>query len=159
MPIRSPWHTNGKPPAKARVRRPVVVTKRRAAFGLDQDTRREAERIELFIPAPPSSNSLFDNRMGGRAKTEAYDGWLKEAGYRLAEQKPARIAGAYELEIYIPRSLIRRGSDLGNREKAVSDLLVKMRVISDDSLAQRITLAWWPVGEEARVDLTRVSAI
>jgi Holliday junction resolvase RusA-like endonuclease len=135
-------------------RQVAVVTQGR--FSVDNDARREAERIEIFIPTPPSSNSLYANsENGGRFKTKEYTDWLDEAGWRLQEQRPGRIAGRYVIEIEIPRAADNRRRDLGNREKAVSDLLVRQRVIADDNLAERIVSVWGPVGSEAKVTLTR----
>ena len=135
-------------------RQVAVVTQGR--FSIDSDARREAERIEIFIPTPPSSNSLYANsENGGRFKTKQYTEWLDEAGWRLQEQRPGRIAGRYAIEIAIPRPTGDRKVDLGNREKAVSDLLVRQRVLADDSLSERIVLVWGAPGSEAKITLTR----
>lgn len=111
--------------------------------------------MELSLPMPPSANGLFGNKaVGGRFKTRAYLDWISEAGWLLQKQRPGRIAGPYEMEVAIPRSKGRRVADLGNREKALSDLLVRHGVVDDDSRAQKITMTWTD-GAEARVVLTR----
>jgi crossover junction endodeoxyribonuclease RusA len=163
MAVRVPrsWlqQTGVKP---ARVRPPIVVTNKRdrGAFGIDSEARREAARVELFLPMPPSANALYANGGddGGRIKTKAYDDWLSEAGWRVQEQHPARIAGRYCIEIQIPRPHNQSRLDLGNREKAISDLLVRQRIVADDHLAERITQSWGPVGSPVRVVMTKWEA-
>ena len=142
-------------------KRPVIVAKRAAygKFSLDVDARAAADRVEVRLPYPPSVNGLYANLDGhGRINTERYDGWLTEAGWRLLEQRPGRIAGPYQIEIHASRP-DNRARDLGNLEKPISDLLVKHRVVADDSLADKITIQWEPVdaGAGVRVILTRLS--
>ena len=123
--------------------------------GDNQDARCEADRIELTLPAPPSANGLFANRaVGGRTKTQGYKDWIAEAGWRLQQQHPGRIAGAYEIEIRVART---EGADIDNRVKALSDLLVKHRVVEDDSLAEKLTVSWMPPGSGVVVILTKAA--
>jgi len=93
------------------------------------------------IPLPPSVNALYANkRRGGRTKTRAYKAWLDEAGQMILAQRARvtekRVAGRYDLLIEVGPS--RR--DLGNMEKCVSDLLVKMNVVDDDKHCRNIHL-------------------
>lgn len=138
----------------------VVVEKRsrpalRGSFGLDRELRPIVDRVDLILPRPPSVNALtFNLADGGRGKTKHYEDWLTEAGWRLQQQRPGRIEGAYEIEIRIVRPDNRR-RDLGNLEKAMSDLLVHHKVVADDSLAERITLAWMREDQGARVIVTK----
>jgi crossover junction endodeoxyribonuclease RusA len=96
--------------------------------------------VALELPLPPSVNALTFNRKGGRSKTESYDAWLIEAGVLLNQQKPGRIVGPYSLMAAFARP--NKSSDLANREKALSDLLVKHGVIEDDRFAESISLRW-----------------
>lgn len=154
FPLRS---TTGKSRNGSRMTVAVVKTGR---FGLDTDARREADRIELTLPNAPSSNNLFGNNAGGgRYRTQEYDDWIEEAGWRLLEQRPGRISGPYEIELKVPRPSGNRRADLDNRGvKAISDLLVRHRVVADDSLAERLTVSWLPPGSGAVVILTRAEA-
>jgi Holliday junction resolvase RusA-like endonuclease len=96
-----------------------------------------SDAISITLPKPPSVNELFANVPGtGRVKTQKYRSWERDAGWLLREQRPGHIEGHYELTIRMPRG---RG-DLGNAEKATSDLLVKHGVIDDDKFARRIVL-------------------
>ena len=142
--------------------RPVRVETRHSAtgsFGLVVDAREGRDRIELTMPFPPSSNNMFvNNPNGGRFRSSQYDGWLSEAGWVVAGQRPGRIAGRFEIEVTMPRPARKGRFDLDNRLKPVLDLLTKQRIISDDSLAERITLAWGG-GELVRVVLTRCEGV
>jgi crossover junction endodeoxyribonuclease RusA len=103
----------------------------------------------LDLPAPPSVNSLFSNVKGrGRIKTRAYKAWLEEAGWSLKSQRPVKVSGPYELKIQMPPT---RG-DLGNYEKAISDLLVAHHVVDDDKHCRKITIE-----RDALLSLARVT--
>jgi crossover junction endodeoxyribonuclease RusA len=83
---------------------------------------------------------------------------LSEAGWRIQAQHPGRIVGPYSIEIHVSRPHTKRKMDLANREKALSDLLVKHRIIADDSLCERLTMLWTPPGEGVLVTLTKAAA-
>lgn len=101
----------------------------------------------VIIPKPPSVNGLFRNlknrRLGqkGRARTARYVAWHNAAAVAvLAHCKPLQsIAGGYVLRVELGR---RKGSDLGNYEKAISDLLVSLGIVRDDSDCESISLLW-----------------
>lgn len=137
-------------------RAPITVERReRAAFGLAGTERAGAESVTLLLPIPPSANGLFANSAaGGRHRAEAYDAWIKEAGWTLQAQRPGRVSGPYSILIEVERGDGRRRRDLGNFEKACSDLLVRHHVVQDDSLAEEIVLRWGEV-EGVRVTVTR----
>ena len=106
---------------------------------------------EFRLPLPPSVNSLYANVPGkGRIKSDRYRKWLSAAGWAIKEQRPKPITGDYALWIYCERP-DQRKRDIGNLEKAVSDLLVKHGIISDDSLAAEIHLYWSGEGRECVV--------
>lgn len=93
--------------------------------------------VTFTLPFPPSVNGLFAGK-GRRYCSKTYKAW------KLAAQSfvPAGlVAGPYTLELLFDRP-DRRARDLGNLEKAVSDLLVERGLVIDDSCCQRITLAW-----------------
>lgn len=149
-----PLHAIGKRPAMQRTTSRAKSAKAIVARMIE---RPEAARIEIALPMPPSTNGLFANRAsGGRFKTEAYEAWISEAGWRLQEQRPGRISGPYEIEIRVART---PGSDLDNRVKGISDLLVKHRVIADDLLAEKLTVSWLPPGSGAVVIVTKAAVM
>ncbi len=112
--------------------------------------RREA--VTFKLPYPPSVNCLYSNIPGtGRIKTRSYKAWLIEAGYTIRIAGTPRVNGPVELSyIFQDKPGVR---DLGNIEKATTDLLVSMGCIdADDSkTVRKITLEW---GSEKGVIVT-----
>lgn len=100
-------------------------------------TGRVVEVVTLELPRPISTNCLFANAGKRRVTSAKYADWQAEASLAIYEQRPGRIEGAYALTILVPAKW--RG-DLGNAEKAVSDLLQAHAIISNDKLAQKILL-------------------
>lgn len=96
----------------------------------------------FFLPLPPSVNNLYLNLPGrGRVKSPKYRAWINEAGWKLLATKPVKVTGDLTLIVRAIRPDNRR-RDLGNLEKAVSDLLVAHRVIDDDSSITSLSMQW-----------------
>jgi crossover junction endodeoxyribonuclease RusA len=101
--------------------------------------------IALELPAPISTNALWrpaKNRVTGKPymqKSEEYEAWLIEAGYALNRQHPGSVRGWYSLTVTVGTTC---KLDIGNAEKAVSDLLQAHGVIENDRFAARIDLRW-----------------
>lgn len=97
--------------------------------------------IEITLPMPPSTNALFTNRRGGRARTPEYDAWLEHAALVLNRQRVQPIKGRVEVRIDLDES--RRG-DADNRIKPVLDFLVKRGVLGGDSkkFVKRVSAGW-----------------
>jgi Holliday junction resolvase RusA-like endonuclease len=100
----------------------------------------------VVLRKPPSVNSLFrnptrrDGKRAGRIKTERYLQWISsETPLLILATRRERISGRYQLILQLGR---RKGSDLDNYAKAVSDLLVSTQTVSDDSLCERLVLEW-----------------
>ncbi|KQP53058.1 RusA family crossover junction endodeoxyribonuclease [Methylobacterium sp. Leaf106] len=116
--------------------------------------------ICFTVAIPPSTNNLFFSVSGkGRRKTDAYKAWIKEASIvaKLAI-RAKRIDGPYALNIQIGKPDNRR-RDLGNLEKALSDLLVSVGAVSDDSACQRIEMEWSPNVDGAFVRVMETKAV
>lgn len=96
--------------------------------------------IRIELPYPPTTNNLFANAGKSRRKTPAYKAWIELASTRIKASHRQNI-GAYSMSIAVKRPDNRR-RDLSNLEKALSDLLVAHGVIKDDSLCERLTMAW-----------------
>src|SRR5581483_2886249 len=106
--------------------------------------------IELHLPFPPSQNHLWQRAKKGMRKTERYQAWLEEAGWTAKAQLApgTRIDRPYVLSVQALRPDKRR-RDLDNFGfKAVSDLLVGLGVITDDSLCEMLSARWVTVGGE-----------
>lgn len=108
--------------------------------------------IVVHLPLPPSVNRLWRS-VGRRViKSPEYRAWINQAGYALNQQHPGSIKGRVELTYAVGKT--RR--DLGNLEKAATDLLVNHGVIEDDgpNIVRRIVSELDPsVGEGVRVTI------
>jgi Holliday junction resolvase RusA-like endonuclease len=93
--------------------------------------------VRLNLPVPPSTNNLFVTSQSRRRRSEGYRRWLHDAGWRLKLQLPPTAAMCATVmgpvRVRIEAGLARR-RDLDNAIKAILDLLVRHRVIEDDSL-------------------------
>lgn len=104
--------------------------------------------MTYFVTPPPSANNLFFNGKKGRVKVDAYRKWQTVAGCMLNIQRAQPIDGRVAVAYSVPRNNRR---DLGNYEKALSDLLVRQRVISDDRKIESISLCWHDEAGDDRV--------
>lgn len=95
----------------------------------------------LILPElPPPLHACFVNARGpGRVKSPRYNAWIQLCLFKLGRQQ--LIPGQVLVEYVFCRP-DKRKRDLGNMEKAVSDILVKMNVIEDDSLIMDMRLRW-----------------
>lgn len=100
-----------------------------------------SDRVTIRLPYPPSVNHLFAGKTR-RFASVAYKRWQAKADAALLEQRPLpRFTDRVVLTMTFGRP-DRRTRDIGNLEKAVSDRLVHNGVLADDSLIERLTLAW-----------------
>ena len=104
-----------------------------------------------FDNIPPSVNSAYpSNRITGRRFISAqYKAWKEENGYKWLQQKKNAIKGlkganlplqgllTVEYNFTFPDLRIR---DVGNYEKCLSDFLVEVGIIVDDSQIKRMVL-------------------
>jgi Holliday junction resolvase RusA-like endonuclease len=111
--------------------------------------------IVLELPLPPSTNDLFANvsreqraaarargmNLPGRVRTKNYNAWIKEAGWMLKAQRQKPVKGPVNIEYFV---CIDAKADLGNLEKAATDLLVSHGMIEGDdpSVVKRIVMQW-----------------
>lgn len=95
---------------------------------------------------PPSVNNLhFNVPGGGRAITKRYQTWRNAAGWEVRAQRPRRLTGP----VFITYTFEDGGTkaDLGNMEKAATDLLVDLCLIEGDGpkIVRSIKLQWGKV--------------
>jgi hypothetical protein len=85
------------------------------------------------VPLPPSTNNLFlTTKTGKRVKTPQYRAWIEAATPILGLMAPPPRVPC---EVWITvRGKINPRSDVANREKAVTDLLVAEGVLPGDSV-------------------------
>ena len=111
----------------------------------------------FILPMPPSVNGLWANsRNGGRFRTQKYDSWIYEAGAEIMRQRPMKYMGPVVLTYEVQEPVGKRKFDLGNREKALTDLLVSHRIIQadDNTIVREINLRWAPDVEGVRVTVS-----
>jgi Holliday junction resolvase RusA-like endonuclease len=97
----------------------------------------------ICLPFPPSVNNLFAGQKR-RYRSAEYEAWITEAGHLLNRQRPAKCLGRVSLTYTLEEPKTKRRRDLGNLEKAGTDLLVSHGVIEGDDqrFVRKITLEW-----------------
>ena len=71
------------------------------------------------------------------------------------QSKGKKIEGPYKLTILAVKP-DKRKRDLGNLEKAISDILVSQNIVEDDCLCEWIVARWVDKGPECRVIIERI---
>lgn len=106
--------------------------------GKEREYRARAGELlpAVLLDPPPTSNLLFNafvvNGVIRRAPTKEYVAWRKANEARAAR---LRSPTAYPVSLrYTYFGKYNRGRDLGNMEKALTDLLVEQGVLADDNL-------------------------
>jgi Holliday junction resolvase RusA-like endonuclease len=120
-------------------------------------SRRPGNVVRLNLPFPPSVNALWRKGRTGMYRSPSYMTWLNSAGYMLNAQHPGCIDGNYAIRIDLERKDNKR-RDCDNFIKACSDLLITHGVITDDSLAEMVTVRWSPRVTGCRVSVRAVAA-
>ena len=115
--------------------------------------------IVLQLPFPPSVNNLFINVKRGRIPSQRYADWRLEAGLALKSQRPGEMKGPVRISYLFQEGQDRRRRDLGNLEKATTDLLVEHGVIEadDNTIVRGISLEWSRDVTGARVEIIPLS--
>lgn len=115
--------------------------------------------VVINTPFPPSTNNLFINVSKGRIPSARYADWRQEAGWSLQAQRPKPIKGPVVLRYQFQEGQDRRKRDIGNLEKAPTDLLVEHGVIEsdDNTIVRAISLSWSKHVNGARVEIIPVS--
>lgn len=106
--------------------------------------------VELQLTRPPSANHLWVRARHGMRKSDAYVTWLMLAAVEARRQTFKRVSGPYKLTVSVSRP-DRRRRDLDNLLKPLSDLLMHIGAIDDDSNCEMICARWVTTGEGVRV--------
>lgn len=98
--------------------------------------------VTLSLPLPPSLNNAFATYNGRRIISREYKAWKVTAGEALAEQLHAHgrwpeVKKHYALHY---RFNVNHQSDIGNREKCATDLLVAMKIIPGDQWCDKLVI-------------------
>jgi crossover junction endodeoxyribonuclease RusA len=112
----------------------------------------------ITLPFPVSTNALFADGKTRRHKSQRYADWLVEAGYALNVQRPSPVPGKVRLLYEVQEGHDRRKRDLGNLEKAATDLLVSHGIIEadDNTIVRAIELKWSAEVTGVRVTINSV---
>jgi Holliday junction resolvase RusA-like endonuclease len=100
--------------------------------------------LTFTLPQPPTTNALFLNVRGkGRVKTQRYKDWITDAGWlaksaAIVDGERITFSGKVHVEYEVSGS---QKFDEGNLEKPLSDLLVRVGIIKDDRLIDKIIIA------------------
>ena len=101
--------------------------------------------LVLHLPLPPPLSACFKNvARNGRAATDRYKAWQQIAYLRARPQLRSESPLVFSL-VAVDYQLGRpdkRRQDIANREKALSDMLVKLCVIADDSQIVDLRMRW-----------------
>lgn len=95
------------------------------------------------LPMPPSANMMFatDFKTKRRFISKQYAAWKKSAGETLGEQYARYGSPALHKPIALHIRLnVNHKSDIANREKAITDLLVAHLDMPDDCWIDRILI-------------------
>lgn len=115
---------------------------------LDRTPLEESEILLTGIPTPPSLNNIFFTLPGGgRARSRRYNTWCNAAGWEIKAQmvRQSRVKGPVNLTYTFEDGSTK--ADLGNLEKAATDILVTLGLIEGDgpSVVRSIKLQWGAV--------------
>jgi len=110
--------------------------------------------MSLILPFPPSVNRLWRATKGGRVyRSPKYTEWRTRAMWQISLQaKGKKVEGPYKLTIHAVKP-DKRKRDIGNLEKAVSDILVSQNIVEDDSLCEWIEARWVNEGPECLIKI------
>lgn len=125
---------------------------------LDRTPLDESEILLTGIPMPPSVNNAFFNLpSGGRARTGKYNTWRNAAGWQIKAQAQRRVTGPVDITYTFEDGGTK--ADLGNLEKAATDLLVSLHLIDDDGpkVVRSIKLQWGQV-DGLQIEVRRCAA-
>lgn len=117
------------------------------------DDNPETNVVTVTLPIPPSVNHAYWNApRRGRVKTKAYREWRKEAGWEINIQKPGKVLGLVVIDYRVsPVFHVKRKRDLDNFLKPLSDALVDLGLIEDDSLIIDLRIRWDEQIEQGKV--------
>lgn len=96
--------------------------------------------LKLWLPFPPSLNSLFPGKVR-RHKSERYEAWILEAKRAVCQQHFTQFTQPVSIA-YKFGAPNKKKRDIDNLFKAPNDLLVSVGAIADDSLIHKISGEW-----------------
>jgi len=113
-----------------------------------------AKIYQYNLPLPPSVNSLWRAGRARMYRSKKYLEWISKCEEYFANRVPPFINYPFAIEIAMGRPS-KRKMDIDNRIKAVLDVLERVRVIEDDSLAWHLTVYWEENLDGCRVTINK----
>ena len=118
--------------------------------------------LTFELPLPPSANNLFSTVIikgkPRRITTREYKAWRKLAGEALHKQYAAYDCPTVQRHCALHIRLnVNHQSDIANREKAITDLLVTHLDMPDDCWIDRILIERDRTVEAARVTIEAIA--
>jgi Holliday junction resolvase RusA-like endonuclease len=86
----------------------------------------------LWLPWPPTSNTMFGLRGHHRFVSKKYQEWKDLAAAHIAAQKPTTWVCSVDIHIALTAPTKRKW-DIDNRIKPILDVLVTHQIITDDN--------------------------
>lgn len=108
----------------------------------------------MQLPYPVSTNSIWARTRNGVRKSDKYAAWLIEAGQIAKHYRAYAVVGKYNLYLAASRPDNRK-RDIDNLIKSVSDLLVSVGIVRDDSDCELVSARWVTAGEGVNVRVER----
>jgi Holliday junction resolvase RusA-like endonuclease len=99
--------------------------------------------VRFELPLPPTTNSLFatDFKTKRRFISKEYAAWKRAAGALLREQYARYDSPEVLKPVHLRIQLnVNHQSDIANREKAITDLLVHTLDMPDDRYIDRLVI-------------------
>ena len=116
------------------------------------------EILVKLVEATDNKVSPIDLVKGLRMyRSKQYMEWINEVTLALETEMRPEIDYPFNIEIIVGRPSKRR-MDIDNRAKAVMDVLQHCNVITDDCLANRVTMMWSNEIEGAKVTISPAEA-
>ena len=140
-------------PTAAEIDATIAEWQRKGLIACAAVTAMEARGNTATIAIPPTSNNLFLTRGRKRIKTAQYRQWIEANGPRLRSMQKATVYPVeVRMTIYGGKGF-RTNSDIANREKAATDLLVSCGILIDDSVkfVRKTTAEYVPPASKADV--------
>lgn len=113
--------------------------------------------VHFTVPYPPQANHMYTVARGRKIKSADYRTWSAAAELHIRAQRAGCVLGPYVMDIIVPRP-DRRGRDIDNLIKPISDAVAAAGVISNDNKAMSVRISWASVdptkGEPVRVWIT-----
>lgn len=104
----------------------------------------------MQLPFPVSTNAIWSRTRTGMRKSTKYTAWLTEAGLIAKQYRAYSVVGKYNLYLAATRP-DKRKRDIDNLIKSVSDLLVSIGLVGDDSDCEMVSARWVTSGEGVSV--------